>query len=152
MFATSNSAGVPSIQGSNDSAHQSTRDKHCRVHNCRVRPDLSGPTFTERSDCAALPKMQPGSAILNHRCTSSVRSEPHLVGLCAHRCRNSQLHEGSLDECAQLCVRVNARAPGPVWTPLIPSTMPEEKVMQFGKDTAFRASCSLCRTRLSNLS
>ena len=34
-------------------------------------------------------------------------------------------------------VRVNAVAPGPVWTPLIPSTMPKEKVQQFGQDTAF---------------
>src|SRR5204863_9965395 len=34
-------------------------------------------------------------------------------------------------------VRVNAVAPGPVWTPLIPSTMPEEKVRTFGADTAF---------------
>jgi hypothetical protein len=30
---------------------------------------------------------------------------------------------------------VNAVAPGPIWTPLIPSTMPREKVMSFGKDT-----------------
>ena len=34
-------------------------------------------------------------------------------------------------------VRVNAVAPGPVWTPLIPSTMPEERVKKFGGDTAF---------------
>ena len=34
-------------------------------------------------------------------------------------------------------VRVNAVAAGPVWTPLIPSTMPKEKVEQFGKDTSF---------------
>jgi NAD(P)-dependent dehydrogenase (short-subunit alcohol dehydrogenase family) len=34
-------------------------------------------------------------------------------------------------------VRVNAVAPGPVWTPLIPSTMDEEKARQFGKHTAF---------------
>ena len=34
-------------------------------------------------------------------------------------------------------VRVNAVAPGPVWTPLIPSTMPAEKVKTFGADTAF---------------
>jgi len=34
-------------------------------------------------------------------------------------------------------VRVNAVAPGPVWTPLIPSTMPEDKVRKFGQDTAF---------------
>ena len=31
-------------------------------------------------------------------------------------------------------IRVNAVAPGPIWTPLIPATMPEEKVAQFGKD------------------
>ncbi len=32
-------------------------------------------------------------------------------------------------------IRVNSVAPGPIWTPLIPSTMPEEKVKNFGKDT-----------------
>ena len=32
-------------------------------------------------------------------------------------------------------IRVNSVAPGPIWTPLIPSTMPEEKVKQFGDDT-----------------
>ena len=32
-------------------------------------------------------------------------------------------------------IRVNAVAPGPIWTPLIPSTMPEEKVEKFGSDT-----------------
>ena len=32
-------------------------------------------------------------------------------------------------------IRVNAVAPGPIWTPLIPSTMPPEKVASFGKDT-----------------
>ncbi len=32
-------------------------------------------------------------------------------------------------------IRVNAVAPGPIWTPLIPATMPEEKVESFGEDT-----------------
>ena len=35
-------------------------------------------------------------------------------------------------------VRVNAVAPGPVWTPLIPSTMPPEKVRKFGENTVFK--------------
>jgi NAD(P)-dependent dehydrogenase (short-subunit alcohol dehydrogenase family) len=35
-------------------------------------------------------------------------------------------------------VRVNAIAPGPVWTPLIPSTMPPEKVEKFGVNTLFK--------------
>ncbi len=34
-------------------------------------------------------------------------------------------------------VRVNAVAPGPVWTPLIPSTLPNDRVRTFGHDTAF---------------
>jgi NAD(P)-dependent dehydrogenase (short-subunit alcohol dehydrogenase family) len=34
-------------------------------------------------------------------------------------------------------VRVNAVAPGPVWTPLIPSTLPQKSVQQFGADTSF---------------
>ncbi|MGW1452836.1 SDR family oxidoreductase [Micromonospora sp. NPDC002411] len=36
---------------------------------------------------------------------------------------------------AEQGIRVNAVAPGPVWTPLIPATMPEEKEKQFGTDT-----------------
>jgi len=36
---------------------------------------------------------------------------------------------------AERGIRVNAVAPGPIWTPLIPSTMPEEKVKSFGKNT-----------------
>jgi hypothetical protein len=55
-------------------------------------------------------------------------------------------------------VRVNAVVPGPVWTPLIPATMPEEKVKSFGKDTSFERAaqpveiapllCFWCRAKL----
>ncbi len=44
---------------------------------------------------------------------------------------------GLAQEAAERGARVNAVAPGPVWTPLIPSTMPQEKVRTFGQDTLF---------------
>ncbi|HEX5561499.1 MAG TPA: SDR family oxidoreductase, partial [Nocardioidaceae bacterium] len=42
---------------------------------------------------------------------------------------------GLAEMVAEQGIRVNSVAPGPIWTPLIPATMPEEKVQQFGADT-----------------
>ena len=46
-----------------------------------------------------------------------------------------QHHKGLSDEAIKQGIRVNAVAPGPVWTPLIPSSFPADKVSEFGKTT-----------------
>ena len=62
---------------------------------------------------------------------------PMVTPYCAAKAAVVSLTQALALEWASANVRVNAVAPGPVWTPLIPSTMPEEKVKEFGKSTAF---------------
>lgn len=87
---------------------------------------------------AALAKMKPGGAIIN---TSSIQAFEPSEGLLAYAATKAAIANltKSLSKLAvkQYGVRVNAVAPGPVWTPLIPSTMPEEKVEKFGENTVF---------------
>jgi NAD(P)-dependent dehydrogenase (short-subunit alcohol dehydrogenase family) len=83
---------------------------------------------------AALPRMKPGSVIIN---TASVQAyEPNGMLLAYASTKGAIVtFTKALSELAiEKGVRVNAVAPGPVWTPLIPSTMPKEKVEKFGQN------------------
>ena len=84
---------------------------------------------------AAIPKMKPGSTIVN---TSSIKAKnptPTLLAYATTKGAIANFTAGLAQLVAEKGIRVNAVAPGPIWTPLIPSTMPEEKVQSFGKDT-----------------
>jgi NAD(P)-dependent dehydrogenase (short-subunit alcohol dehydrogenase family) len=83
---------------------------------------------------AALPRMKKGGAIIN---TSSVQAYQPNGMLLAYATTKGAIvtFTKALSELAlEYGVRVNAVAPGPVWTPLIPTTMPEEKVKKFGEN------------------
>jgi NAD(P)-dependent dehydrogenase (short-subunit alcohol dehydrogenase family) len=83
---------------------------------------------------AALPRMRQGGAIIN---TASVQAYKPTGQLLAYATTKGAIvtFTKALSELAmKQGIRVNAVAPGPVWTPLIPSTMPDQKVEQFGKD------------------
>ncbi len=84
---------------------------------------------------AALPHLGSGSSIIG---SSSVNSDMPSPGLAPYAATKAAI----ANFCASLAqmlggrgIRVNSVAPGPIWTPLIPSTMPEEKVESFGDDT-----------------
>jgi len=87
---------------------------------------------------AAVKHMQPGSVIIN---TASINSDQPNPILLAYATTKGAIYNftGGL---AQLLenkeIRVNAVAPGPIWTPLIPSTLPEESVATFGKQTPLK--------------
>jgi NAD(P)-dependent dehydrogenase (short-subunit alcohol dehydrogenase family) len=84
---------------------------------------------------AAVPLMRPGSAIIN---TTSIQSKSPSGNLLAYATTKGAIANftaGLAELVAERGIRVNAVAPGPIWTPLIPSTMPEEKVEKFGSDT-----------------
>jgi hypothetical protein len=84
---------------------------------------------------AALPKMPAGGSII---ATTSVQAFQPSGNLLAYSSSKGAIRTfiQSLAELAiERGVRANAVAPGPVWTPLIPSTMPPEKVKEFGKKT-----------------
>ncbi len=85
---------------------------------------------------AALPRMKQGGAIVN---TASVQAYEPNGQLLAYATTKGAIvtFTKALSELAlEHGIRVNAVAPGPVWTPLIPSTMPQEKVQKFGKSDA----------------
>jgi len=86
---------------------------------------------------AALKKLPPGGVILNTASIQAYDPSPQLVVYAATKASIVSMTKSIADLAIKQGVRVNAVAPGPVWTPLIPSTMPAEKVKTFGENTGF---------------
>ncbi|GAB3255800.1 SDR family oxidoreductase [Larkinella harenae] len=84
---------------------------------------------------AALPRMKPGSSIINTTSIQAYQPEPSLLAYAATKAAIANITKSLAKEAMEVGVRVNAVAPGPVWTPLIPSTMPDEKTKSFGEDS-----------------
>ena len=84
---------------------------------------------------AALPHMRRGASIIN---TSSVNSDmpsPSLLAYAATKAAIANFSAGLAQMLGDKGIRVNSVAPGPIWTPLIPSTMSPEDVKSFGEST-----------------
>lgn len=82
---------------------------------------------------AAVPHMRPGAAIVNTASVNSDMPNPSLLAYATTKGAIQNFTGGLAQMLAGKGIRVNAVAPGPIWTPLIPSTMPEESVKNFGK-------------------
>ncbi|MCR6503066.1 SDR family oxidoreductase [Shinella sp. CPCC 101442] len=94
------------------------------------RTNIYAPFFLSR---AAIAHMKPGSAIINTTSIQSRQPSSHLLAYAATKGAISNFTAGLAELVANRGIRVNAVAPGPIWTPLIPSTMPLEKTKDFGK-------------------
>ncbi|MDQ4093999.1 MAG: SDR family NAD(P)-dependent oxidoreductase, partial [Actinomycetota bacterium] len=81
---------------------------------------------------AALPHLRPGSAIINTGSVNGLRGNKTLIDYSATKGAVHVLTYSLAQALVDRRIRVNCVAPGPVWTPLIPSTMPPEKVESFG--------------------
>lgn len=86
---------------------------------------------------AALPRMAPGSVILNTASIQAYDPSANLLAYAATKAAIVNFTKALSQMAMKQGVRVNAVAPGPVWTPLIPSTMPKQKVQSFGEHTVF---------------
>jgi len=86
---------------------------------------------------AALPRMKAGTTIINTASIQAYDPSPNLLAYAPTKAAIVNFTKALSPLAMKKGVRVNAVAPGPVWTPLIPSTMPEEKVRKFGGDTQF---------------
>ena len=86
----------------------------------------------------AMPHLKPGSAIINTCSVQAYTPEPMLLAYAATKAAIKNFTQGLAQGVAEKGVRVNVVAPGPVWTPLIPSTMPPEKVKTFGQDVPLK--------------
>ncbi|MEX2592677.1 MAG: SDR family oxidoreductase [Anditalea sp.] len=87
---------------------------------------------------AAKPHMKPGSTIVNTTSVNAYNPKPILVAYAATKGAIQNFTSSLGQLLADEGIRVNCVAPGPVWTPLIPATMPEEKVKNFGKNTPLK--------------
>jgi NAD(P)-dependent dehydrogenase (short-subunit alcohol dehydrogenase family) len=81
----------------------------------------------------AIPHMQPGASIINSSSVNSDQPSPNLAPYAMTKAGIANFTASLAQLLAEKGIRANSVAPGPIWTPLIPSTMPEEKVEGFGE-------------------
>jgi NAD(P)-dependent dehydrogenase (short-subunit alcohol dehydrogenase family) len=79
--------------------------------------------------------MEPGSTIINTASVQGFDPSPNLLDYATTKAGIVNFTKGLGAQLAEKGIRVNGVAPGPVWTPLIPATMDEEKVAAFGEQS-----------------
>ena len=87
---------------------------------------------------AALPHLRPGACVINTSSIQALSPTPGLLFYAASKAAISSMTKSLAGLLAERGIRVNAVAPGPVWTPLIPSTLAPDVVKKFGSHTSFK--------------
>jgi NAD(P)-dependent dehydrogenase (short-subunit alcohol dehydrogenase family) len=82
---------------------------------------------------AALPHLPEGSSVITTSSIQAFSPSPHLLDYATSKAAIVNFTKGLATQLAEQGIRVNSVAPGPVWTPLIPATMPPDKVESFGQ-------------------
>ena len=122
----------------NNAAFQRTYDKLTDIpeeeFDRTYRTNVYGTFFLTQ---AALAEMKPGGVILNTCSIESYEPKDQLAPYASTKAALVSLTKSFSKECIERGIRVNGVAPGPVWTPLIPATMPREEVKNFGKSSLF---------------
>jgi NAD(P)-dependent dehydrogenase (short-subunit alcohol dehydrogenase family) len=87
---------------------------------------------------AVLPHLKKGSAIINCGSVTAYRGSPELLDYSATKGAITTFTRSLAQSLVKRGIRVNGVAPGPIWTPLIPSTFDEDKVKSFGANTPMK--------------
>jgi NAD(P)-dependent dehydrogenase (short-subunit alcohol dehydrogenase family) len=86
----------------------------------------------------ALPYLGEGAAIVNTTSVTAYKGSAHLLDYSSTKGAIVSFTRSLSQALAERKIRVNAVAPGPIWTPLIPSTFPPDKVASFGSDVPLK--------------
>lgn len=123
----------------NNAAHQATFEKlediTAREWDLTFRTNIYAMFYLCQE---AVRHMKPGSTIINTSSINATSPSPTLLAYATTKGAIANFTSGLAGLVAERGIRVNAVAPGPIWTPLIPSTMPAEKVKQFGENTPLK--------------
>ena len=87
---------------------------------------------------AAVKHMAPGSSIINTSSVNSDNPKPTLLAYATTKGAIANFSAGLAQLLAEKGIRVNSVAPGPIWTPLIPATMPPDQVESFGQQVPMK--------------
>jgi len=115
-------------------AHENLEDITAEEFDKTFRTNVFATFYLSKAAARCMP---PGSAIINTVSINSDKPNKTLVAYAATKGALQNLTGGLAQLLAEKGIRVNCVAPGPVWTPLIPSTMPIEKAREFGKQVPF---------------
>jgi NAD(P)-dependent dehydrogenase (short-subunit alcohol dehydrogenase family) len=120
----------------NNAAHQATFEEITEISDeeweATFRTNIHAMFYLIK---AAVPHMREGGAIINTTSVNADTPTPQLLAYATTKGAIQNFTGGLAQLLAEKGLRVNCVAPGPIWTPLIPSTMPPEKVQNFGKET-----------------
>jgi NAD(P)-dependent dehydrogenase (short-subunit alcohol dehydrogenase family) len=122
----------------NNAAFQRSYDKFEDISDYEFEETFRVNVFAMFRLCKALlPQMKEGGSIINTGSIQSFDPSPSLIAYASTKAAIVSFTRSLASLAIKRGVRVNAVAPGPVWTPLIPSTLPEKKAKDFGSQTVF---------------
>jgi len=123
----------------NNAAHQATFDSIEQISDEEwertFRTNIHAMFYLTK---AAVAHMKPGSAIINTASINADMPNPSLLAYATTKGAIQNFTAGLAQLLADKGIRANAVAPGPIWTPLIPSTMSEESVSKFGQNVPMK--------------
>ncbi|UHG93039.1 SDR family oxidoreductase [Spirosoma oryzicola] len=123
----------------NNAAFQMARESIDEVASDEIERTFRTNVFAMFYLCkAAMQHMKPGGSIINTTSIQAYQPSSQLLAYAATKAAIANFTKAFAEAAIEQGIRVNAVAPGPVWTPLIPSTMPEEKFKKFGEESYFK--------------